>query len=450
MKEQHFDLIVLGSGPAGSTVATKAVEDGKSVAIVESREYGGTCALRGCNPKKVYANAGTLIDQVRRAEGKLVVGSESIRIDWENLLRFKQEFTQPVKEERESSFQSDGIATFHGNATFTGPNRLSTGSELLSASRIVIATGATPTKIDVPGSQHIRTSDEFLELAKLPKHVVFIGGGYISMEFAHVVARCGSDVTIVERDGSVLSGFDPDLVEQLTQYSRRRGIQFRFDATMTAIESDAGGSYRVQFEEGEPIECGLIVHGAGRVPNINSLDLQTGGIAFDKDGITVDKTLRSTTNEHVFAAGDCAASGVPRLTPTANEEARILVKNLFSDQPESIPDYGPIPKVAFTTPAIAAVGLSEKDAAKSFDIEVRTEDSSSWGSVRKTGDVVAGYKILVDKQTDQVVGAHLLGPGAEETINLFALAMKFELSATDIKSTLFAFPTYSSDVRRML
>ncbi|EMI57550.1 regulatory protein [Rhodopirellula sallentina SM41] len=424
------------------------------MAMIETREFGGTCALRGCNPKKVYVNAGALIDRVRRSEGKLVVGSDGVKIDWGKLLQFKREFTEPVLEKTEKSYQSSGIQTFQGTPSFESPTSIVVGSERIAGEKFIVATGATPVPIDIPGAEHITTSDDFLELSELPERVVFIGGGYISMEFAHVAARCGKHVTIVERNERVLSGFDPDLIDLLTQYSKKRGIHFRLGASPASIaiasgEGD-GRRYRLEMDDGPDIDAGLIVHGAGRVPNITGLGLSKAGIEFNDQGILVDEGFQSVSNENVYAAGDCAATGKPRLTPTANEEARIVVENLLESGGDQRADYGAIPKVAFTTPAIAAVGMSEEEARESHDVDVRADDMSSWGSVRKTGDAVAGYKILVDRENDQVLGAHLLGPSAEETINLFALAMKFGLTATNIKSTLFAFPTSAADVRSML
>lgn len=450
MTDKQFDLIVLGTGPAGSTVARKAAEQGHRVAIVDSRQFGGTCALRGCNPKKVYANAGALVDQVRRSNGQLV-SDDSIQIDWSQLLAFKREFTEPVVEKSEDSFKEDGIETFHGAGRFVGQTEISVDNQNLSADRVLVATGAKPLPLQIPGHEWITLSDDFFELSEIPARVLFIGGGYVSMEFAHVTACCAAEVTVVEQSLRILSGFDPDLCQLLQQYSGERGIEFRFGDKVTAIDIQRDGSLRVELGSGDAVVCDLVVHGAGRIPNIDQLDLELAGIEHDEDGIAVDSYMRCKSNPYVFAAGDCAASGMPPLTPTANEEARIIAENLFADQPQAKPDYGAIPKVAFTTPAIASVGLSEEETkSQNRDVDVRFEETSSWGSVRKTGKTVAGYKIMIDKQTDEVVGAHLLGPSAEETINLFAMAMKFNLTATNIKSTLFAFPTFISDTRRML
>jgi glutathione reductase (NADPH) len=453
MSTTNFDLIAIGTGPAASTVAKKVREHGKEVAIIETREFGGTCALRGCNPKKVYTNAAGLVDQARRVNGKLARFSD-IQIDWAELLAFKETFTTPVKNRSEQSFQKKGIATFHGAASFVGPAELQVGDQRLKAKRILVATGAQPAPLQFAGAEHLINSDQFLELAELPRRVLFIGGGYISLEFGHVAARYGAEVTIIERGERILKGFDHDLVKQLAGWSAENGVQILTHTKIRSVQRGSNGQFTISHEQQgqqKSFLADLVVHGAGRVPNLDGLNLEAGNIAYDATGIQVDPFMRSLSNPVVFAAGDCAASGKPRLTPTANEEARIVAKNLFAASPEAKPDYGAIPQVAFTTPAIAAVGLSEAAARDAgFQLEIRHEDTSDWGSVRKQGQTCAGHKILIDAQTDQILGAHLLGPCAEETINLFALAMKFKLTARDIKSTLFAFPTFAADVRKML
>ncbi len=452
MSDRTFDLIVIGTGPSAGTVAKKTAESGKSVAVIESRGYGGTCALRGCNPKKVYSNAGNLVDQARNANGKLATFANP-QIEWSQLLAFKNQFTQPVLEKSEASFQKRGIETYHGVATFSGPDTIRVDGTELRGERIFVGTGATPVPLGIDGEAHVTHSDEFLELDAMPGHVTFIGGGYISMEFAHVVARAGSKVVVIDSHERPLKEFDPDLVDQLVNWSRQIGIEFLSNAKVTgAHQTNDGYSISVDRKgSGQTLSTQLVVHGAGRVPNIAELNLAAGKVDFGKRGIEVDDCMRSVSNPRVFAAGDCVDSGMPRLTPVANEEARIVVKNLFTDKPDKRPDYGVVPAVVFTSPCLAAIGMSETEARQGeHDVDVRYQDTSSWGSVRKKAQECAAYKILVDKKTDRILGAHLLGPGAEETINLFAIAMKFKLSATDLKSTLFAFPTFGSDVRRML
>ncbi len=185
MTQSKFDLIVLGTGPAGSTVAKQAAKDGHRVAIVESQQFGGTCALRGCNPKKVYVNAGALVDQVKSADGKLVVDCGT-GIAWPDLLQFKEEFTTPIPRKSKRSFEDQGMATFAGVSKFVGPTEISVGDTNLSADRILVATGAKPRPLPIANHQWITTSDELMELSTIPDRVVFVGGGYVSMEFSRM------------------------------------------------------------------------------------------------------------------------------------------------------------------------------------------------------------------------------------------------------------------------
>jgi len=454
MSQTHFDLLVLGTGPSGGTVATEMAAQGRRVAIVDSRAFGGTCALRGCNPKKVFTNAGALINQVRRSHGSLL-GQTDVAIDWAILQRFKKEFTVPVLDDKESSFQRRGIATFRGPARFVDKNdqnclHIDLNGRALSADRVVIATGAMPTPLDFANSDLICLSEDFLALESLPDRIVFIGGGYISMEFAHVATRAGASTTIVERDSRILSQFDPDLVAQLSDYSRQQGIDLRTDTQVCGVCHDECGNLLVNADD-TTIRADLVVHGAGRVPNVRELNLAAADVDHNSDGIIVDRHLKSRSNPRVFACGDCAATGRPRLTPVANEQASVVVENLFVDSPKATLDSGPIAKVVFTSPPLASVGMSQEQAERECPrLSVRLEDTSTKGIVRKTGDSVAGHKILIDSETNQVVGAHLLGPTAEETINLFALAIRHHLTTADIRSTAFAYPTFGDTIRQMI
>ncbi|MCL4110397.1 UNVERIFIED_CONTAM: hypothetical protein GTU68_025409 [Idotea baltica] len=195
----------------------------------------------------------------------------------------------------------------------------------------------------------------------------------------------------------------------------------------------------------------MVVHGAGRIPAVDGLNLEAGEVEFTEHGIEVNDYLQSISNPNVFAAGDVVATKQPKLTPVANQQGRTISRNLLAGENKHLPDYGVVPRIVFTIPPLAAVGLTEEQAGQQgLDFELREGDMSTWGSVRKVCGTCAAYKILVDNGTDQILGAHLLGPHAADCINLFALAMKFGLTATNIKSTLFAFPTFSSDIRNML
>lgn len=450
MKE--FDLLVLGSGPTGSRVATKCAEAGWNVALVESRQFGGTCALRGCNPKKVFVHAAEVVDAARRSDGKLC-DAGGVKINWPDLQRFKKSFTDGIPQNSRSRFESKGITTFLGSPKFISPTEVLIGDEKVTSANILVATGARPRPLNIDGEDLVTTSDAFMNLETLPKRVVFIGGGYISFEFAHVAVRARASVTILERGQRPLKTFEINCVDMLAEKSRELGMTIETNSAVQRIEKSNDG-LEVTFDNNgktATIETDLVVHGAGRTPNLDGLDLEKGEVDFDEQkGVIVDSCLRSKSNPAVIAAGDCAASGSPALTPVANAEGYAVVNNLLKEK-QAEPSYGPVPAVVFTIPAMASVGLTESAANDlGKDFKVIDADISKWGSVRKVCESTAGYKVLIDKQSEQILGAHVIGPGAADIINLFALAIKLNAKLADLQSTLFAFPTFTYNVRQMV
>ncbi len=448
----EFDLVVIGTGTAAATVAAGCRAAGWSVAVVDSRPYGGTCAQRGCDPKKVLVGAAEALDWARRLEGKGV--KAKAKIDWKALMQFKRTFTDPVPASREKGFEQKGIATFHGRARFTGPTSLKVGPEKLEAKKVVIAAGAEPMELGLPGEKHLRTSDDFLELKRLPKRVAFIGGGYISFEFAHVARRAGAEVTILHRGEQPLVRFDPALVEQLVAYSRQLGIKVRLNTEAKAIEKTPGQKglvvKAVEAGKEQAFEADLVVHGAGRVPAIAGLNLKKAGVEHNRRGVRVNEYLQSVTNAAVYAAGDAAGSDGPPLTPVAGYEGRVVTANLLGGNQTKV-EYGAIPSVAFTVPPLAAVGLSEKAAQEQgLKFRVNHGETSGWFSSRRIGEECSGFKVMVEEGSERILGAHLLGPQAEEIINLFALAMQHGLTASQLGKVLYAYPTHASDVQYML
>lgn len=438
---KRYDLVVLGTGSAASTVASRCRAAGWRVAMIDSRPFGGTCALRGCDPKKVLIAAAEAVDWNRRLEG-WGIGGDQPRIDWRELIRFKRSFTEPVPKQREASFARAGIVAFHGRARFVGPTTV----------HVVIATGATPARIGIPGEGYLVTSDQFLELDELPRRIAFVGGGYISFEFAHVAARASAQVTILHRDPRPLVGFDPDLVDRLVQKSLAVGIDVQLNTEVVGIEQAATGFTVHTSRSGarQALTADLVVHGAGRVPEIDDLDLPVAGVDRGPRGIKVNEFLQSVSNPAVYAAGDAAQSGGPPLTPVAGYEGKIVAANLLQGN-HLKPDYSGIPTVVFTIPPMASVGLHEQAArAQNLRFRVNHQDTSGWYSSRRVGEDHSGFKVLIDEDSGRILGAHVLGPHAEEIINLFALAIRRGLSATDLKETVFAYPTHASDIQYML
>jgi glutathione reductase (NADPH) len=367
-------------------------------------------------------------------------------------MRFKRTFTDPVPKNREQSFVKAGIKTFHGRARFTDRTAVNVGDDVLEGRYVVVATGAMPRKLGIPGEQYVKTSEQFLELEKLPKRIVFIGGGYISFEFAHVAARAGAEVTILHRGERPLEGFDPDLVSQLVARTRRLGarVEVRADVAMVEKSDDKLTVHCSTGSKQQPCEADLVVHGAGRVPEIDDLNLAAAGVQADENGVRVNEYLQSVSNTAVYAAGDAAASGNPALTPVAHYEGRIVASNLLKGNHRKV-EHIPVPTIVYTIPPVAAVGLSEQAAQqKGLRFRVKKEDTSGWYSSRRVAEDCSGFKVLVEEGTDRILGAHLVGPHAEEVINVFALAMQTEAPASKLKHAIFGYPTVGSDVNYMV
>ena len=447
-----FDLIVIGSGTAAAAVASRCRAAGWTVAMIDKRPFGGTCALRGCDPKKVLVGAAAAIDAARALSGK-GVRPNGLAIDWTELMHFKRTFTDPVPKHRIASLAREGIETFDGTARFIGPAHLAVGDDQFEATRaIVIAAGAKPDDLPIEGREHLVTSDQFLELSSLPPSLAFVGGGYISFEFAHVAARAGVRVTILHRGQRPLEQFEPDLVDRLVVRTRAAGIDVRLRAEVRSIDK-VGTLCRIRYRDdrGEGIvDADRVVHGGGRVPEIDELMLSAGGVQFSRAGVHVNEYLQSVSNPMVWAAGDCAATDGPPLTPVAGYEGRIVAANLLEHR-QTTADYRAIPSVVFTLPPLARVGRREADArAKHPDLIVKREDTSRWYSSRRVGETSSAFKVLIDARTDLIVGAHLLGPQADETINLFAFAMRVGIQASEFKQMIWAYPTHASDTPYMV
>jgi len=380
------------------------------------------------------------------------IRAEELQIDWQELMRFKRSFTEPVPKNREEGFAKAGIAAFHGRARFVGPTSVQVNDDVLEGRYVVIAAGQKPADLKIHGTEHLTTSERFLDLDELPKRILFIGGGYIAFEFAHVAARAGAQVTIVHRGPRPLPLFDPDLVDQIVKSSRELGIDIQLGAEVIGVERSSGQLVVQASPSGQKrtFEANVVVHAAGRVPEIDDMNLDKSGVEWGKRGVNVNEFLQSVSNPAVYAAGDAAASGGPPLTPVASYEGIIVAANLLKGNSQK-PNYPGIPTVVFTIPPLAAVGLSESEAGKrGLKFRVKMEMTGGWYASRRVGETHSGFKVLVEKGTDQILGAHLLGTQAEEVINLFAVAMRSGMRATDLKHMLFAYPTHGSNTPYML
>jgi glutathione reductase (NADPH) len=444
-----YDLIVIGTGTAAQVTASRVRRAGRSVAIIDHRPFGGTCALRGCDPKKMLVSGSEAVDWARRMQRRGVVGELSI--NWKELIAFKRTFTDPVPKKREEGFAKQGIDAFHGMARFDGPDTIIVEGRALKGGNIVVATGARPIPLDFPGAEHAITSDAFMELEDLPKRIVMVGGGYIAAEFSHIAARARAKVTVLQRAERMLTRFDPELVSWLMRKFSEIGIEVQTGAAVEAIErTESGFHVRARAKSQEiAADFDLVVHAAGRAPDLDALNLTAAGIAIEEGRMVLNDFLQSISNPAVYAAGDAAAKGPP-LTPVSSHDGKVVAANLLEGNRHR-PDYRGVPSVAFTLPPIAAVGLTEAEAQKAgLNFRVNRGGVPDWYTARRVGETVYAFKVLVEEGSGRILGAHLVGPHADEVINIFALAIRQGLSAEDLKQTIFAYPTGASDVGYML
>jgi glutathione reductase (NADPH) len=446
---KRYDLVIVGTGTAAMGAAMRVRAAGWSVAVIDFRPFGGTCALRGCDPKKMLIAGAESVDSVARMHGRGVAGE--VRIDWPGLIAFKRTFTDPIPQKHEHSYAEKGIDTFHGRARFTDRNTMVIDGTALEGRHFLIAAGAEPVKLGIPGAEHLVTNEEFLALESLPRRIVLVGGGYIAAEFSHIAALAGAQVAVVQRGERMLKHFDPDLVGWLMEKFRAIGVDVRIRTTVEAIDkTDTAFAVQVSREgTSDTLETDLVVHAAGRAPAFEALDLDAADIAVENGRLKLNEFLQSVSNPAVYAAGDAAQAGPP-LTPVSSHDARVVVANLLEGN-RYRPNYLGVPSVAFTIPPIAAVGLTEAQARqRGLKFRMQRQKASDWYTARRVAEPTYGFKVLVEEPSERILGAHLVGPHVDEVINVFALAIRKGLTAVDLKATIFAYPTGASDIGYML
>ncbi len=445
-----YDVIVIGAGNAGLAAAGAARAEGQRVLVVESGDVGGTCPLRGCVPKKVLVAAAQSLDAIQRAQAHHIV-VDPPRLDWGALIEREQGFVAGVPEEFEQSLARRGIELLRGRARFNGPNTVCVAGREFRGRHIVVATGSTPRRLPIPGAEHLITSDELLVRTTLPASVAFVGAGVIAFEFAHVFARAGVDVTLLEVAPRVLPSIDADAAEELARTTRDLGVEIATGVRIHEIEKRGDGyAVHVETDDGARIVAGdAVVNGAGRVADLSGLGLENAGITLERGQVKIEATLRSTENPAVFFAGD-AVPGRPQLSPVATYEGRVVGHNLTHGD-ERVVEYGHQPAAIYTVPALATVGLTEAQAQeRGLAFSVKQSDMREWRSARTYAETTAWAKVLVEEDTGHILGAHLAGHGAEETIHSFALAIEKGMTAEEIASRVYAYPTFHSDLKYLV
>jgi len=444
----RYDVIILGGGNAGFGVSAIAHDAGKKIAFIEERDFGGTCPNRGCTPKKVLVAAAHALHEIEIAGAHGIdVGKPTL--DWGKLIQREKGMIGFIPDAMKDVAAKRGDV-FEGSAKFVGANAVEVNGTILEGDNIVIATGSKPRPLPIPGAEHMITSDEILSEESQPEEVVFIGGGVIAMEFSHVYARAGTQVTILEVMPRLLPRIEAGAVAAVQAESERIGVTVKTNVSVKGI-AEANGKLRVTYEHDgaeHTVDAARVVNGAGRVANVDTLDLDAANVTHDRAAVETDAYLRSTSNPAVWVCGDSLVTSA-QLSPLASYEGRLVGHNIVNG-PSQKPDYSVVPSCVYTVPALSTVGLTEEEAnAQGLNVKVSVNDMSDWFSGKSYAESVAWAKVLVDEDKDQFVGAHMVGHQAEDLIHLFAMAMRHGIAASALRDDMFAFPTFSSDVKNL-
>ncbi|MFO8048083.1 MAG: NAD(P)/FAD-dependent oxidoreductase [Desulfosudaceae bacterium] len=449
-----FDVVVIGAGTGGQTAAHDLAAEGWSVAVVEeSRRPGGVCALAGCQAKKYFYEVAEIMARSRHLAGKGI--QRPPLADWGEIENHKRRFTSQVPESTVKYLKAAGITFFQEPAAFVDDATLRVGDRTIQARYYVVATGARPMDLPFEGREHLLTSDNFLDLGRLPERLVFVGGGFISFEFAHFAARLGgpeTTVTILEAADRPLGPFDAEMVEYLSAASAEDGITIRSGIRIEAIARTSSG-YEIRLASGETMAADLIVHGAGRVPRLDGLNPAAAGIDSTTRGIAVDAYMR-TSNPRVFAVGDCAAT--IQLARVADAEAHVaaaaITAELKSTASSGQMDYSATPFLLFTYPQYGMIGQTETALAEAGHTFYTSRGNRlGYPTYRRVGLRHAAFKIMVDSD-NRLLGAHILSDNAAGLINTFHLAMENDIRADTLyrQHIMSPYPSRESDLIYML
>ncbi|MBW2513705.1 MAG: NAD(P)/FAD-dependent oxidoreductase [Deltaproteobacteria bacterium] len=450
----EFDVVVIGTGTAGQTAAHELNAKGLRVAVVEkSARPGGTCALAGCQAKKWFYEGAEVVAKINHLKGKGFLGVP--KASWADFLREKNGFTKSVPENTLKGFEKAGIKFVSGTARFLDKHTLHAGTRKISAPFFVIASGARPMPLRIKGIEHAITSDQFLELSSLPGRFVFIGGGFISFEFAHFVARLGDGpsrrTTILEAASRPLGPFDTEMVELLVEASHAEGIDIQKGVEILGIERKGEG-FNVITRDNGSYAADVVVNSAGRIADIEGLGLDRAGINHTPKGIEVNERMQ-TTQSHIYAIGDCA--NTIQLARVADYEAKVAANTILGYKEGPFGpgiDYSAIAAILFTYPQYAMVGSTE-DALKRDNIPYTKSfgKNLTWPTYRRIGMSCAAYKILVGPDGN-FLGAHILSDNASGIINALRMAMINQIPVETLyrQSFLTPYPTRESDMLYML
>lgn len=444
MSEFDYDLFVIGAGSGGVRASRVAAAHGAKVAVAEEFRVGGTCVIRGCVPKKLLIYGAHFAEDLKDAR-RFGWDVPECGFEWATLRDNVLAEVDRLEGLYGNTLDNHKVEVIRERATITGPHgvKLASGREV-SAKVILVATGAWPILPEIDGAEHGITSNEVFHLPECPSRIVIVGGGYIANEFAGIFHQLGSHVTMVNRGGDLLRGYDAQIRDRLLQISMTKGINFRFNAKMERIEKNDDGTLSVRFASGDPVTADVVMFATGRRPHTEGLGLESAGVELNEKGAIKVDEYSKTSCASIYAVGD--VTDRLQLTPVAIREGHAFADTVFGGNPRTV-DYGCVPSAVFSHPPLAGVGMTEAEARNKLGtVKIYTSDFRPMKNVLAGRDERALYKMVVDATTDRVVGLHMIGPDAPEILQAAAIAVKAGLTKQDFDDTVALHPSMAEEL----
>lgn len=439
---KKYDVVVIGSGVAGSTAAYRLRDGGKRIAVIEEDLWGGICPNKGCEPKKILLSALEVVERNNQLVGKGFDPIESL--DWSELMDFKREYTDPFSETFKRDIQKHEIETIQGVARFVDSHHIQVEEETIEADVFIIATGQLPKILDIEGKEYLEASKDFLELDELPNKVTFIGAGYISCELAAIANAAGAEVTIIHHNDRPLKEFDEELVNDMVERYKAQGIRIDYNVDTQRVVKQ--GNQFVVEAEGYSNTADYVVCATGTIPNLKELEIDTVGVEHTKRGILTNDYLQ-TANEAIYACGDIIDREQPNLTMVAIYEGCYVAERILGlENPIA---YPPVASIVNGSPKLAHIGVTTDEAKENpEDYTIKSVDMSKWFNYKRMNDSVAKAKLVFEDEF--LVGASVLNSQADELINYLTLVIDKKVTHEELSRMIFGYPTIASDLAKLV
>lgn len=440
MSGYEYDMIVIGAGSGGVRASRIAAGFGKKIAVIEKSRVGGTCVMRGCVPKKLLVYGAHFADDFEDAAGfgwKL----DTPEFDWQQLISHKNRELDRLEGVYHNLLRNAGVEEISGTGKVLDGHTVEVNGQQLTTEIILIATGGWPTMPQVPGIEYVITSNEALDLLTFPKRIIIVGGGYIAVEFAGIFNALGVETHIVIRADNILRGFDNSVRDHLRQEMTKKGVVVHDGCQVESIEKTSDG-YTLHLEGGDDLATDLVMYATGRAPASQGIGLEEVGVQLNKKGAVIVDDRYKTSVDGIYAVGD--VTDRINLTPVALAEGMALVQNLFGGQDTTL-DYDNIPSAVFSQPPIGTVGLTEEEARKRGPVDIYISRFKAMKNTLSGRDEQTLMKLIVDQDSDKVVGCHMVGPDSAEIIQGIGIALKCGATKAQFDATVGIHPTAAEE-----